>query len=104
MDDVPEKVTSVYTVNLCALSAQLRPRTTTLSHVVTCASRSAIRAARSLATFSAAVSVGLAAKPGGGGRLGVFGLGARNGWALVLSLAVELEVDDGMVCVGLLYA
>lgn len=48
----------LYTVTLCALSAHTLPLTTTLSHVVICASLSFNLACRSLATFSAAVSPG----------------------------------------------
>jgi len=43
-------------VNLCALSAHTRPRTITLSHPVTCASRAAFAAALNRLTFSCGVS------------------------------------------------
>lgn len=92
----------MYTVTLCALSAQLLPLTTTLSHVVACASRSAILAARNRATFSAGVSFGLAAEPGGGDRFGALEFGIRCGRGFALVFGVELEVEDGMVRVGLL--
>ena len=53
---IPEKITRPRTVILCALSAHTLPLITTLSHVVNCDSRSFNLAARSLATFSFAVS------------------------------------------------
>ncbi len=77
--EVPENATSEVTVTLCALSAQTLPLTTILSHVVICASRCAILAARNRATFSAGVSIRLAAPPGGGDRFGTFGFGMRWG-------------------------
>ena len=70
VEDIPLKVTSPYTVTLCARSAQLRPLTTTRSQFVTCASLSAILAARNRATFSTGVSVCFTAWfPDGGGPL-----------------------------------
>jgi len=100
--DTPENATSEYTVILCAVSAQLLPLTTTLSHVVTCASCSAILAARNRATFSNGFSVGLAVGLGCGGRFGAFEFGMRCDCGFALVFGVELEVDDGMVRMGLL--
>lgn len=77
--EVPENATSEVTVTLCALSAQTLPLTTILSHVVTCASRCAILAARNRATFSAGVSIRLTGPPGGGDRFGTLEFGMRWG-------------------------
>ena len=65
MPSIPEKPIRPVAVILCALSAHILPRCTTLSHVEPCASFALCAAARNLATFCEGVSFG------GAGSIGI---------------------------------
>lgn len=101
-----ENPTMLYTLNLCALSAHTLPLTTSLSHGVICAARSRKRASRSLATFSAGVSLGgelpwvpFCGSIGGGGWR-AFGLGRALGVARGMLEAEGLEAEARLIRVG----